>query len=133
MAFKDLALSQEIVGKSVVGLELTNPTGLTLEVAAGSIKDFATSQTHILSSTQSHTFTSHNKWKKKVFMGIISNGTTTDLWIDEFIHDGKTMKSQLPTGYSLLLTIAWFDLLPNAIDFSESVVNRRVYIVGGIL
>jgi len=131
--FKDLALYQQALGIKVVGFDLTNPNGLTLEVSAGSVGVDRIGQTFTLASSQSHTFSSHNKWKKRCFMGVISNGTTTDLWVDEFIHDGKTNKSALPSGYTLYLTLAWFEILPGAVDFSESIINRRIYWDEGLL
>lgn len=128
MAFIDKALIAPLMKKKVEGLAISNPDGMTLTVASGSVHLWQTGQTYVLDTEQSHTFTPHNKWKKVCFIGIISNDTTTDLWVDEYIHHGANIQGDPPDGYKLHLTLAWFEIEPNVVDFSTTVINRRVYV-----
>jgi len=126
--FTNRPLKNERTSKEVLGFSVTNPTGLTLSVASGSARIWKTSTIYTMDTEQSHTFTPHSKWKKGIFMGIVSNGVTTDLWVDEWIHNGNIIKAQPPAGYRLWVPLAWFELLPNVDDFSTTEIFRRIYI-----
>lgn len=127
MAFTDMNLIAGLVGKAVTGLGLTKTAALTLEVATGSVTHHRTGTTYTLASAQSKVFTPDTTYAKQVFMAIIDNGSTTDLWVDGYLDDGLSTKGDPPSGYSEVLTIGWFLLAANETDLDNSTIYRRVY------
>ena len=128
MAFTDIELNSGLAGFSISGLTLSKTALLTLEVASGSVTVHQTGSTYTLATAQDHSFTADATNSKKVFMGLIDNGTTTDLWVDSYIDDGNTQRAAPPSGYNLIREIAWFDLAANETDLDNSTIYRRAYI-----
>jgi hypothetical protein len=128
MAFVDHQINAGLCGKTVSGLGLTKTAAMTLEVASGSVTDHQTGTTYTLASAQNHVFTSDSTDPKNAFMAVIDNGSTTDLWVDEYVDDGTLMRDDPPSGYSVVLEIGWFSFAANETDLDNASINRRVYV-----
>lgn len=125
--FADYPIVAALNGLTVNGFALTQPAALTLQVAPGDVTPVRTSITSTLATTQSHVCVPDATRNKQVFLGIIDNGTTVDLWVDSYVDDGETRRGNPPAGYRLVLDLAWFTLPPNETDLANVVINRRVY------
>ncbi len=127
MAFTDRNLNAGQAGVTVSGLGLTKTAALTLEVASGSATHHDTGTTYTLGSAQNKVFTADSTDVKQVFLAIIDNGSTTDLWVDSYVEDGLTGRADPPSGYTRVLTIGWFEIAANETDLDNSTIYRRVY------
>lgn len=125
--FADFPIISGLAGLTVNGLDVIKTGALTLEVATGDVTPQRTSITSTLSAAQSHVFVPDTTYKKKVYMALIDNGTTVDLWVDSYVDDGSTMRADPPEGYRNVLSLAWFTLPANETDLDLVVINRRVY------
>jgi hypothetical protein len=101
---------------------------MTLELAAGSVNRHGTGTTFTLGAAQSHVFTSDPSLPTKVFMGLIDNGATTDLWVDAYVDDGLTVKGDPPSGYELVLEVAWFTIAAAETDLANPSIKRRTWV-----
>ncbi len=128
MAFQDVQLIGGQVGRTMINLAITKTAALTLQVAVGSVTLHATGVTYTLEGTQSHTFTPDATRKKMIFMGLINNGVSTDLWVDEHVVDGKLGRARVPNGYTLIQDLAWFELAAAEVDILNATVYRRILI-----
>jgi len=128
MAFSDHELFAGLAGKTVSGLTLSKTAAMTLELATGSVILHRTGVTHTLAAAQSHVFTSDPTKPTRVFMGLVDNGTTKDLWVDSYVDDGSKIQANPPTGYSLILPVAWFTIAAGETDLANAAINRRVWI-----
>jgi hypothetical protein len=125
VSFADLPLKPR--NKKITGLALSQPGLLPLELAAGSVLDYRAGATYTLAAPASHTFTADATLTKKVFMALVDNGTTTDLWVDEYLDDGFTRRADVPAGYTRVIDVAWFDLPANETDLANVTINRRTW------
>ena len=128
MAFVDKNLKAGLIGKTVSGFDISQTAAMTLQVASGSVTLHSTGVIYTLAAAESHVFTSDPSNVKRCFMGIINNGATTDLWVDEYINDGNTTQADPPAGYSLIHALAWFDIAAGETDLVNSTINRRIMI-----
>lgn len=127
MSFADYPIVASLAGLSVSGLTLSKTAALTLEVATGTVTHTVTGLSSTLSAAQNHVFTADATYDKQVYMAIIDNGTTVDLWVDSYVDDGSKVRADPPTGYRDVLTLAWFTLSANETDLDNAIINRRVY------
>jgi hypothetical protein len=129
MSFADHPIMAGQAGLTVNGLTLSKTAALTLEVASGDVTPQQTGITSTLATAQSHVFVPDATNPKQVYMAIIDNGTTVDLWVDSYVDDGSgsTVKGDPPAGYRAMLPLAWFTLPANETDLDNVVMNRRVY------
>ena len=125
-ADKDMIVGQ--IGKTISGLTLSKTAAMTLEVASGSVTIHQDGYVYTLDTAESHAFTADTKDSTHVIMGIITNDAGTDLWIDKYVDDGKTMRGVPPTGYELILDIAWFTIDANETDLDNVTIYRRNWI-----
>jgi hypothetical protein len=129
MSFFDLPLYAAPLGKSVSGLVVSKTGIMTLEVATGSITLQVNGAVHTFDTIESHTFTSDASFKKSVFMGIITNGgTSAALWVDEYLDDGKTIRSSPPVGYFAILDLCWFYIPAGETDLDNTIIYRREWL-----
>ncbi len=126
MAFSDKNLNGGPIGRSVTGLIITKTAAMTLEVASGSVTHQQTGTTYTLAGAENHVFTSDPGSVKRVFMAIIDNGVSTDLWVDEYIVDGINTRGDVPAGYAVVHALAWFDIAAAETDLVNSTINRRI-------
>lgn len=127
MAFTDRNLDAGRAGLTVSGLGLTKTAALTLEVASGSVTHHSTGTMYTLTSAQNKVFTADSTDIKQVFMAIIDNGTTTDLWVDSYVDDGLTGRADPPSGYIRVLTIGWLEIAVDETVIDNGTIFRRVY------
>jgi hypothetical protein len=127
MAFQDLPMKAGPSGRSVTGLALSKTAVMTLELAAGTVSVHKSGQAYTLASAQSHAFSSDPSQPTQVFMGLIDNGSITDLWVDAFVDDGKTVQAKPPSGYELVLEVAWFTIAAGETDLDNGTIHRRVW------
>jgi hypothetical protein len=118
-----------LAGLVVNGLTLSKTAVMTLELATGDVTPQETGITSTLGAAQNHVFVADATYPKQVYMAVIDNGTTVDLWVDEYVDkgDGATMQGDPPAGYRVVLPIAWFTLPAGTTDLTNVVINRRVY------
>ena len=128
MAFVDKKLLSGQVGKTVSGLGLSKTAAMTLEVATGSITLHLTGVVSTLSSVQSNVFTSDSTYKKVVFIALIDNGSTVDVWFDEYVDDGLNKRGDVPSGYKIISDIAWFTIAVNETDLNNTSIYRREWL-----
>ena len=127
MSFSDKPLLQGLVGKTVSGLALSQTALMTLEVASGSVALQQDGVTYTLASAQSHVFTSDATFQTQCFIGLIDNGATTDIWVDEYVDDGFNTRGAIPAGYELISAVGWFAIPVNETDLANATINRRVW------
>lgn len=128
MAFMDLDLIAGLVGKSVSGLGMSKTAAMTLEVATGSVTTFQDAVTYTLASAQNHVFSADATNPTQVFMGLIDNGSITDLWVDTYVDDGLNQQGALPAGYKLILAFAWFSIPANETNLDNTTICRRTWV-----
>jgi hypothetical protein len=128
MAFQDVPMKAGQAGRSISGLGLTKTAAMTLEVAAGSTSLHRSGVTYTLGSSQSHAFSADSTNPTQVFMGLIDNGSVTDIWVDAYVDDGKTVQGEPPAGYELVLETAWFTIAPAETDLANAAISRRVWV-----
>ncbi len=87
-----------------------------------------TGVTHTLASAESHTFTADTTNPTRVFMAIISDDVTVDLWIDAYVDDGFMDRADVPAGFSIVADVAWFAIAANETDLLNGTVNRRTWV-----
>lgn len=127
MPFADHPIIAGQAGLTVNGLTLSKTAALTLELATGDVTPQQTGITSTLSSAEDHVFVPDATYAKQIYMALIDNGTTVDLWVDSYVDDGDTAQGDPPAGYRSVLTLAWFTLPANETDLDNVVINRRVY------
>lgn len=127
MAFADHPIIAGLAGLTVNGLTLTKTAAMTLQVATGDVTPQRTGIQSTLGTAQTHVFTADATYTKEIYMAIIDNGTTVDLWVDSYVDDGTKMRSDPPTGYRHVLSLAWFTLAANETDLDNAIINRRIY------
>jgi hypothetical protein len=125
--FADLPITAGLAGLTVNNLVLSQTAPMTLELGAGTVNRHRSGSSYTLDSAQSHVFSSDPSLPTRVFMGLIDNGATTDLWVDEFVDDGRTVQAKLPTGYELVIDIAWFTIAAGETDLGNGTIHRRVW------
>ena len=127
--FADYPIIASLAGLSVSGLGLSKTAAMTLQVATGSVTPQTTGIASTLGSAQSKVFVADSTYPKQISMGLIDNGTTVDLWVDEYVDpgDGSMVQGDPPTGYRAVLALAWFTLPAGTTDLTDVVINRRVY------
>lgn len=128
MVFSDKLLIAGLVGKTVTGLGLSQTAPMTLEVAAGTVTTHKDGVAHTLAAATPHIFTADATLSKRIFMGIIDDGVTVDLWIDEYIDDGAEVRADVPAGFTLVADVAWFSIAASETDLVNSTINRRTWI-----
>ena len=128
MAFQDIPLKAGKSGLTVSGLSLVKTAAMTLEVAAGSVKLHKSGVTYTLGSAQSHAFASDPSLPTKIFMGLVDNGGTTDLWVDAYVDDGAKAEADPPSGYTLIVALAWFTIPAAEIDLANATIRRRTWV-----
>lgn len=127
MSFNDVLASGGTIGKTVTGLGVTATASLTLQVADGTVLEQQTGITFTFTN-QSHTFVSDPTYPTQVFMGVIDNGTSTDLWVDAFVQNGKLNQSDVPSGYRLIQELVWFTMAVGETDLNNTTIYRRIVI-----
>jgi hypothetical protein len=127
MGFVDAPLIAGLQGLTVSGLGVTQKAAMELEVAAGSVTVHATGVTYTLSTAESKVFTADPTNPSKVFVGLISDGATTQVWVDVFVDDGLKIPADVPASNMLIVDLAWFSIAANETDLLNGDVNRRVY------
>jgi hypothetical protein len=125
--FADHPIIAGQAGLTVNGLTLSKTAALTLELATGDATPQQTGITSTLATAQDHVFVPDATYSKKIWMGLIDNGTTVDLWVDSYVDDGTKIQAEPPAGYRVVLALAWFTLPANETDLDNVVINRRVY------
>ena len=127
--FADYPIRMGLAGLVVTGLTLSKTAAMTLELAAGDVTPQETGFASTLGAAQNHVFAADATYPKQVSVGLIDNGTTVDLWVDEYVDkgDGATIHGNPPAGYRAVLSIAWFTLEAGETDLANAVINRRVY------
>lgn len=129
MAFVDHPIDDGLIGKTVSGLAVSQPAAMQLQVATGSVLVHQTGTTYTLATAQSHTFTSDSTYKKQCFVALVDNGTTTDIWVDEYLDDGTRTRADPPTGYSVIQDLAWFEIAVSETNIvTGGTVNRRTFV-----
>lgn len=128
MGFFDQSMFAAPTGKTVSGLALTKTAAMTLEVATGSVTRQAPGVTSSLDAAESHVFTADSSLPKQVFLGLITNETDTDLWVDEYVDDGSTVRADVPTGWTLIADIGWFTIPAAETNLDNTTINRRVWL-----
>jgi hypothetical protein len=128
MSFVDVPLYAGALGKAVAGLVLSKTGAMVLEVATGSVVDHNSGDTYTLSSAQDHVFTSDSTHAKRVQILLVENGTTTDIWVDEFLLDDLTRPADIPSGYSMILDLGWFDFEAAETDLDNATIYRREWL-----
>ena len=125
--FADYPIIAGLAGLTVNGLTVSQTAVMTLELATGDATPQATGITSVLAAPASHAFASDPTKKTQCYMALVDNGTTVDLWVDEYVDDGKTTLADPPAGYRNVLALAWFEIAAGETDLANSVINRRVY------
>ena len=128
MGFLNHSTHAAPTGKVISDLALTKTAAMTLEVAAGSITRQAPGVTSTLSAAQSYAFTADSSLPVQVFMGIITNEVSTDLWVDEYVDNGATVRADPPVGWTLIADIAWFTIPAAETDLDNTTIHRRVWL-----
>ncbi len=128
MGFLDQPIHAAPTGKSVDGLDLTKTAAMTLEVASGSVTRNVSGAVSTLDDAESHVFVADGALPKRVFMGVITNETDTDLWVDEYVDDGSKVRADPPDGWSLIADVASFVIPAGVTDLDNTTINRRVWI-----
>lgn len=130
MSFVDQELNMGLVGKSATGLGVSQTAPMTLEVEAGEVTTFQDGVTHALSPAESQVFTADATFPKQVFMALIDDGATVDLWVDEYLDDGLNTRGAIPAGFTLIQALAWFSIAANETDLINGTINRRTFVDG---
>jgi hypothetical protein len=125
MPFIDVPIEAGRIGKTVSGLAVSQRSAMELEVASGQVELHESGETCQLGQSQVHQFSAHATLWTRVFIGLISNGPNTDVWVDAYADDGTTTQAEVPTGYRLVHELAWFGVAPAATDILSGDVFRR--------
>ena len=125
--FNDIPLKAGLAGLKIDGLGLTKTGVMTLALAAGSVDRHNDGGVFSLGASQSHTFVADSALPTEVFMGLISNGVDTDLWVDVYVDDGLTVRGDPPQGHELVLEAAWFTIPAAEVNLDNVSMNRRVW------
>jgi hypothetical protein len=128
MAFVDLPLKSGPSGLSVSGLGLSKTGPLTLELGTGSVSKHRDGLAHVLAAAQSHTFTPDPTNATRVFMALVNNGGSVDLWVDAYVDDGETVRGDPPSGYEVVLELTWFTIAAGETDLANATINRRTWV-----
>lgn len=128
MPFVDSELNAGLAGKTVSGLALSQGAAMQLDVASGYVAIHKTGVTHSLATGQSHVFVADPTSPTRVFMAIISDGVTVDLWVDAYVEDGFKKRAAVPAGFVIVAEVAWFVIAANETDILNGGVNRRVWL-----
>ena len=128
MAFADKQLIAGVVGKTVSGLALTKTAAMTLEVATGTVTTHNDGVAHTLAAAVSHVFTADGADVTRVFMALIDNGVSVDVWIDAYVDDGLNRRADIPAGFTVIAGIAWFSIAASETDLDNSTINRRTWV-----
>lgn len=128
MAFQDAPMTACLVGKTVSGLGLSQIAAMTLEVATGSVVTHSDGVTHTLTPAVSQIFTADATYPTVVSIGLIDNGVSVDVWIDDYVDDGFNVQASIPSGYEYIADIAWFQIAANETDLSNGTINRRTWV-----
>ena len=128
MAFNDLSILDNLLGKKVTGLDVTKTGPMRLEVAAGSVLFYNTGQTFTMASGDSHTFASDSGNITRAFMAVVGSGSTASLWVDEYVDDGTNEQAAVPSGYKVIAELAWFNTPVDETNLNNTTINRRIYL-----
>lgn len=125
MPFIDVPIDAGRVGKSVSGLAVSQPGPMQLAVAQGEVVLHETGEVCELSQEQTQQFVSHATLWTRVFVGLIADGASVDVWVDAYVDDGYTTQAQVPKGYRVVHDLAWCSIAPAEKDLLNGDVFRR--------
>ncbi len=127
MPFADQPLQAAPLNKGITGLAVSQTAPMTLEVATGTITEYDTGAVHNFTPAESNAFVADATDPTQVFMAIITNDVSVDLWVDAYVDDGFNARGAIPTGFRILATVAWFSIAANETDLLNGDVFRRVW------
>jgi hypothetical protein len=125
MPFIDVPIETGRLGKTVSGLAVSQLAAMELRVDQGEVVLHETGETCSLDQPVTHLFASHATLWTRVFVGLISNGSNTDVWVDAYLDDGQKTQADVPVGYRLVHDLVWFGVAPLATDILSGDVFRR--------
>ncbi|KPK66711.1 MAG: hypothetical protein AMS21_00735 [Gemmatimonas sp. SG8_38_2] len=126
--FIDAPLIAGQIGLAVTGLSVSQKAAMSLDVAAGSVMKHNTGETFTLPAPESKVFVADAVYPTQVFIGLIDNAGTTQVWVDVYVDDGSKQRAPVPDDNVLVCDLAWFTIAPGETDLLNGDVVRRVYL-----
>lgn len=128
MAFQDVPIRPEPMGKIITGLAVSKTAAMALQVAPGVVDAYWEVVLYTLESAQSHVFTSHATYAKRAQISLIGNDITTDIWVDAYLLDGLKEAADPPAGYRIIQDLVWFEIAAGETDLDNSTIYRRTWV-----